>query len=62
MTLTIERITGKCRTRIRLSGEVRAEHLDQLKADLMHATGLEKGGIEWSIHPAQQKSKREKKK
>jgi hypothetical protein len=34
MTLKIERISGKRRTRIRLSGEVRAEHLDQLKAEI----------------------------
>jgi anti-anti-sigma regulatory factor len=37
MTLKIERITGKRRTRIRLSGEVRAEHLDQLKAEIERA-------------------------
>jgi hypothetical protein len=34
MTLKIERISGKRRTRIRLSGKVRAEHLDQLKAEI----------------------------
>ena len=34
MTLKIERIAGKPRTRIRLSGELRAEHLDQLKAEI----------------------------
>ena len=34
MTLKIERISGRRRTRIRLSGEVRAEHLDQLKAEI----------------------------
>jgi hypothetical protein len=34
MMLKIERISGKRRTRIRLSGEVRAEHLDQLKAEI----------------------------
>jgi hypothetical protein len=37
MTLKIERISGKRRTRIRLSGQVRAEHLDQLKAEIEHA-------------------------
>jgi ABC-type transporter Mla MlaB component len=37
MTLKIERISGKRRTRIRLSGEVRAEHLDQLKAEIERA-------------------------
>jgi hypothetical protein len=37
MTLKIERITGKRRTRIRLSGKVRAEHLDQLKAEIERA-------------------------
>ena len=34
MTLRIERITGKRRTRIRFSVKVRAEHLDQLKAEI----------------------------
>jgi hypothetical protein len=34
MTLKIERINGKRRTRIRLSGEFRAQHLDQLKAEI----------------------------
>ena len=38
MTLKIERISGKRRTRIRLSGELRSEHLDQLKAE------IERGG------------------
>jgi hypothetical protein len=37
MTLRIERISGKPRTRIRLSGELRAEHLDQLAAEIEHA-------------------------
>ena len=37
MTLKIERIPGKRRTRIRLSGEFRAEHLDQLKAEIERA-------------------------
>jgi ABC-type transporter Mla MlaB component len=37
MTLKIERISGTRRTRIRLSGEVRAEHLDQLKAEIERA-------------------------
>jgi DNA helicase TIP49 (TBP-interacting protein) len=37
MTLKIERISGKRRTRIRVSGEVRAEHLDQLKAEIERA-------------------------
>jgi hypothetical protein len=37
MTLKIEWIPGKCRTRMRLSGEVRAEHLDQLKAEIERA-------------------------
>ena len=32
--LKIERIPGKCGMRIRLSGELRAEHLDQLKAEI----------------------------
>jgi hypothetical protein len=34
MTLKIERISGKRKTRIRLSGQIRAEHLDQLKAEI----------------------------
>jgi ABC-type transporter Mla MlaB component len=38
MTLKIERIAGKRRTLIRLSGELRSEHLDQLKAE------IERGG------------------
>jgi hypothetical protein len=38
MTLKIERISGKRRTRIRLSGALRSEHLDQLKAE------IERGG------------------
>jgi hypothetical protein len=37
MTLKIERISSKRRTRIRLSGEVRAEHLDELKAEIERA-------------------------
>jgi hypothetical protein len=37
MTLKIERIVGKRKTRIRLSGQVRAEHLDQLKAEIERA-------------------------
>jgi len=38
MTLKIERISGKRRTRIRLSGAFRSEHLDQVKAE------IERGG------------------
>ena len=38
MTLKIERISGKCRTRIRLSGAFRSEHRDQVKAE------IERGG------------------
>jgi hypothetical protein len=34
MTLKIERICSKRRTRIRLSGELRSEHLDQVKAEI----------------------------
>jgi hypothetical protein len=37
MTLKIERISSRGRTRIRLSGEFRAEHLDQVKAEIEHA-------------------------
>ena len=38
MTLKIERISGKRTTRICLSGQLRCEHLDQLKAE------VERGG------------------
>ena len=38
MTLKIERIPGNQRTRIRLCGEFRSEHLDQVKAE------IERGG------------------
>jgi hypothetical protein len=38
MTLKIERISGKRRTRIRLSGAFRSEHCDQVKAE------IERGG------------------
>ncbi len=38
MTLKIERISGKRRARIRLSGAFRSEHLDQVKAE------IERGG------------------
>ena len=34
MTLRIERIPGKRRTRIRLSGALRSEHFDQVKAEI----------------------------
>ena len=34
MTLKIERISGKRRTRICLSGQLRSEHLDQLKSEV----------------------------
>jgi hypothetical protein len=34
MTLKIERISGKGKTRIRLSGAFRSEHLDQVKAEI----------------------------
>jgi len=37
MTLKIERISGKRGTRIRLSGEFRFEHLDQVKAEIDHS-------------------------
>ena len=37
MTLKLERIPGKRRTRIRLSGQVRAEHFGQLKAEIERA-------------------------
>ena len=38
MTLKIERISGKRGTRIRMSGELRSDHLDQVKAE------IERGG------------------
>jgi len=34
LTLRIDRISGRRRTRIRLSGEFRVEHIDQVKAEL----------------------------
>ena len=34
MTLRIERISGRRRTRIRLCGEFRTDHIDQVKAEL----------------------------
>ena len=34
MTLRIERISGKRRVRIRLSGGFRVEHIDQVKAEI----------------------------
>ena len=34
MTLKIERISGKRRTRIRLSGGFRVEHIEQVKAEI----------------------------
>jgi anti-anti-sigma regulatory factor len=37
MTLKIERIADKRKTRIRLSGQVRAEHINQLKAEIERA-------------------------
>jgi hypothetical protein len=39
VTLRIERIPGKRRTRIRLSGALRSEHFDQVKAE------IERGGL-----------------
>jgi anti-anti-sigma regulatory factor len=38
MTLKIERISGKRKTRIRLSGDFRSEHFEQVKAE------IERGG------------------
>ena len=34
MTLKIERLSGKGKTRIRLSGEFRSEHVDQVKTEI----------------------------
>lgn len=34
MTLKIDRISGKHQTRIHLSGQLRSEHLDQLKSEV----------------------------
>ena len=34
MTLRIDRISGRRKTRIRLCGEFRVEHIDQVKAEL----------------------------
>ncbi len=36
MMLRIERVSDKRRTRIQLSGELRREHLDQVKAEIKH--------------------------
>jgi len=36
MTLKIDRISGRRRTRVRLSGALRSEHLDQVKAEIEH--------------------------
>jgi hypothetical protein len=43
MTLRIERIAGKRKTRIRLSGAFRSEHLDQVKAE------IERGGSQVAL-------------
>jgi hypothetical protein len=49
MTLRIERISGKGKTRIRLSGDFRSEHLDQVKAEIKRggpvALDLEEVGL-----------------
>ena len=37
MTLKIARISGRRRTRVRLSGALRSEHLDQVKAEIERA-------------------------
>jgi len=37
MTLRIERISGKGKTGIRLSGEFRSEHVDQVKTEIERA-------------------------
>src|SRR5205814_6743621 len=37
LTLRIERTSGRRRTRIRLSGEFRTDHIDQVKAELRSA-------------------------
>jgi hypothetical protein len=37
MTLKIERISGDGKRRLRLSGQVRAKHLDQLRAEIKRA-------------------------
>ena len=36
MTLRMERFSGKCGTRIRLSGELRSQELDDLRAEIEH--------------------------
>jgi hypothetical protein len=43
MTLRIERIPDKRRTRIRLSGAFRSEHIDQVKAE------VERGGSQVAL-------------
>ena len=43
MTLKIKRIAGKRRIRICLSGQLRSEHLDQLKSE------IERGGVRFTL-------------
>ena len=43
MTLRIERIPGRRRTRIRLSGALRSESFDQVKAE------IERGGLQVAL-------------
>jgi hypothetical protein len=38
MTLKIEQISGKRRTRIRLSGELRCQDIDQVKAEIVRSS------------------------
>jgi len=38
MTLKIEHISGKRRTRIRLSGELRCQDIDQVKAEIVRSS------------------------
>jgi anti-anti-sigma regulatory factor len=40
MTLKIERVSEKHRTRIRLHGELRAEHLDQMRGEIERGHSL----------------------
>ena len=48
MTLKIERISGKRRARIRLSGELRYDQLDQVKAEIerVRAVALDLGELD----------------
>ena len=45
MTLKIDRISGKRRTLIRLSGALRSEHCDQVKAEIQRGLNRRRKGL-----------------